>query len=265
MKPFRWNIKKKEQLGKLLIGERAWHYSGYLQELRECSVKVLARSQHKRMIFVGRSAENIFDYLSGILDKTLEADNLDMLNISNRFYSINELAQKEPKTYMALKEHFILLNIAPKQLIHAKKGICFVDLVCEGSTFDRLFEFIERWCKEEQIDKKSVWCKIKFLGITSRKKNSPNTFRWYQDSIWTNYKFKIETQSISISTRMWDYMGNRQNKVTSTNSPSTWRDERILLPFREDENLKALRLAFYIYTRALDEKKLFVSQLSKTT
>jgi len=263
MKPFRWNIKKKEQLGQLLSGEIATFYRGYLKELRDCSANVLAYSDNRRMIFVGRSAENIFDYLSGILENTFYENRVEHLNISNRFYHIHELVKEAPDSYYALKEHFEALKISPKQLIKDKHGICFVDLVCEGFTFDRLFEFIERWCNEENIDKKSVWKKIKFIGITSRVKNSPNTYRWYQHTAWIDYKYKIQSQSISISYRMWNYMGNVQYKVTTTNKPNLWTSDKILLPARDSEQLKALRLAYTIYNRGLNERKeLFV--LSKS-
>jgi len=255
MKPFRWNIKKKEQLGQLLLGEMATFYMGYLEELQICSAKVLEHSDNRRMIFIGRSVENIFDYLSGTLHNIPHGEKLEHLNISNRFYKINDLAKEYPNSYNALKNHFKILKIAPKQLISDQNGICFVDLVCEGFTFDRLFEFIEKWCSEENLDKKSVWRKIKFLGITSRVKNSPNTYRWYQHAIWLNYKYKVESQSISISSRMWNYMGNNQYKVTTTNKPNLWTSEKILLPSRDIEQLMALRLAYTIYSRALSERK----------
>jgi len=259
MKPFRWDIKKREQLGQLLDGEIATFYSGYLKELRVCSAKVLEYSDDRRMVFVGRSAENIFDYLSGILENTLFENRVEILNISNRFYQIKALAKEAPDSYYALKQHFEALGISPKQLIADKHGICFVDLVSEGFTFDRLFEFVEWWCNEESIDKQSVWRKIKFLGITGRSKNSPNTYRWYQHAGWLKYKYKIASQSISISQRMWHYMGNIQCKVTETNKPDSWTNDEILVPPREKEQLKALRLAYIIYHRALKERKdLFV-------
>ncbi len=47
MKPFRWNLKKREQLGGLLDGEKASIVLEYLDDLRECAAKVLARSDQR--------------------------------------------------------------------------------------------------------------------------------------------------------------------------------------------------------------------------
>jgi hypothetical protein len=255
MKPFRWNIKKREQLGRLLEGEMAWYYRGYFEELRACSEKVLAYSGNRRMVFVGRSAENIFDYLTGVLEGTPSESSVEHLNISNRFEHIDTLATKAPKRYAALKQHFELIGISPRQLLHDKQGICFVDLVSEGFTFDRLYEFVDRWCNDEGIDKRSVWKKIRFIGITMRTKNSPNTYRWYQHTAWRDRQLKIEAMSISISPKMWRYMGNTQAKVTPTNRPDSWGSDTLLLPPRDQNNLKALRLAYHIYRLGLQERK----------
>lgn len=63
MKPFRWNLKKREQLGSLLAGDKSSVVLKYLDDLRECSAKVVARSDQRILVFVGRSPENIFDNL----------------------------------------------------------------------------------------------------------------------------------------------------------------------------------------------------------
>ncbi len=83
MKPFRWNLKKREQLGSLLDGEKGSNVLHYIDELRECAAKVLARSDQRNLIFVGRSPENIFDYLSGVLQNTSWEYKIENLNISN--------------------------------------------------------------------------------------------------------------------------------------------------------------------------------------
>lgn len=263
MKPFRWNIKKKEQLGSLLGKTRLSLPRLYIKEVRECAAKVLSRSNNKKMIFVGRSPENIFDYLSGVLQNTKMEQNIDILNISTSFYDINKLARKLPESYKALKDHFKLLKISPDQIISTKQGICFVDLVSSGSTFDNLFEFINKWCIDDKVDRNAVWRKIKFLGITMRTENSPNTYRWYQHAIWLTHDIKIKAQSISVSRNTWLYWGNYQSKSSNTNKPETWGNEQILLPPREKERLVALRVAYTIYHRGLQEKLIFSKEFAK--
>ena len=263
MKPFRWNLKKREQLGSLLVGERSEIYSGYLDEVRVCAAKVVARSDNRKLIFVGRSPENLFDYLSGIMAETTWDSNLDNLNISNRFNKVKTIAKTMPDKYRALKDHFEEVGISPVQLIYHKAGICFVDLVCEGFTFDRLFEFYDNWCNEEGVDKQPVLKKMRFLGITGRQKNSPNTWRWYQHAEWLESNVHISAMSISVSLQMWSHMGDYQPKMSNCNFLEKWGDDSMLDPPRDKKRLEALRTAYDIYQVSLTEKYQFVKELAK--
>ena len=263
MKPFRWNLKKREQLGSLLNNYKSESDLYYIDDIRECAAKVLARSDNRRLIFVGRSPENIFDYLSGVLQHTSWEEKLEHLNISNRAREIDDIAKKNPDSYMALKEHFRALGISPNQLIECKLGVCFVDLVYEGFTFERLFEFYSRWCEEERLDTASVWKKIRFLGITSRKKNSPNTWRWYQEADWLLNNPYITGQSIAIDRFFWSYMGDYQSKTINPNRPKDWSDESILIPPRDEKRLEALGLAYAFYSYGLNDKLKFCKDLAK--
>lgn len=91
MKPFRWNLKKREQLGTLLDIDAESTYADYEAHLVDCASKVVARSNGKKIIFVGRSPENIFDYISGIVQKTTFEESVDILNISNRFREVDDI------------------------------------------------------------------------------------------------------------------------------------------------------------------------------
>lgn len=263
MKPFRWNLKKREQLGSLLVSDNSSIVLEYLDDLRECSAKVLARSDQRNLIFVGRSPENIFDYLSGIFQNTSWEDKIENLNISNRFKKIADIANELPESYKSLKQHCELLHLSPEQLISSEVGICFVDLVCEGNTFDRLFEFYDRWSMEEKVDVASVWKKLRFLGITSRKKNSPNTWRWYQHADWITNNRDLTAQSISIDQFFWSHMGDHQPKTIKSNPPERWNDESILSPPRSENQLQALRVAYEIYKFGLSDKLNFSKELAK--
>lgn len=263
MKPFRWNLKKREQLGSLLDGEKGSVVLHYLDELRECAAKVLARSDQRNLIFVGRSPENIFDYLSGVLQNTSWEYNIENLNISNRFKKIADIANQLPESYKSLKQHCELLHLSPAQLISSETGVCFVDLVSEGNTFDRLFEFYDRWCAEEKADLASVWKKLRFLGITIRTKNSPNTWRWYQHADWITNNRDLTAQSISIDHEFWSHMGDYQPKTINPNPPEKWNDESILSPPRSENRLEGLRVAYEIYQFGLSDKENFSKELAK--
>ncbi|HEY7768416.1 tetratricopeptide repeat protein, partial [Longimicrobium sp.] len=90
--PFRWDVSRREQLGRLLEAELPpvppWHSGrgmiGLLPELRPCAAGVVARAGDARLVFVGRSLENVFDYLSGILSDTEWPGRCELLLVSLR-------------------------------------------------------------------------------------------------------------------------------------------------------------------------------------
>ncbi|MDM8558355.1 hypothetical protein [Candidatus Parabeggiatoa sp. HSG14] len=262
MKPFRWNIRKKEQLGSLLDITAEEAYDDYEDHLAECASKVVARSGGRKLIFVGRSPENIFDYLSGVFENTNHESQIDILNISNRFMDIDNIRKELPLSYKALKDHFMVLGIAPNQIVLNTKGICFCDLVYWGGTFEKLFEFIQKWSIEERSDFPSIINKTSFIGITQRTKNNPNTWRWQQNADWVKNHNKLRVKNISIPERLWDYLGNQQVKVAKTNYPERWGGKEVMLPPREEGNIKALKQAYEIYCQGVKQKVLFAERLA---
>lgn len=262
MKPFRWNLNKREQLGRLIEGEGSPSYPGYEHELAECAVKVVARSSGRRIIFVGRSPENIFDYLSGVFNATSHESKIGMLNISNRFRDIESIKQELPTSYLALKDHFSALNISPKDIATDQEGVCFCDLVASGGTFEQIFSFIQAWVLEENKDLRAVEHKLSFVGITQRTKNSPNTWRWQQHANWVVEHNRLIVKNVSVPASLWDYLGNRQRKVSKTNVPEAWGDDELLLPPRDEGNIKALKQAYNIFTLGAAQRKDFAEKLA---
>ena len=262
MKPFRWNLAKREQLGGLLSGDINFVYSDYEIELEDCTAKVLARSKNRKIIFVGRSPENIYDYLAGILQNTKHENRMDLLNISNRFRDVREIRNEIPQSYDALKQHFQELEISPQQLISSSVGICFSDLVASGGTFEQLFIFLKTWAIEDGLDFKSVAKKIGYIGITQRQKNSPNTWRWNQRLDWVKDYREMYIKNVSVPESLWNYLGNQQHKVTKGNVPENWGRDEILLPSREENNLQALRQAYQIYQLGLSRRSQMAARLA---
>jgi len=80
LKPFRWNIAKREQIGRLLEAPSpAGDVPGLHDTLRAVSAKILARSDDSDLVFVGRSVESFYDYLSGIFHDVPNAPSLTLL------------------------------------------------------------------------------------------------------------------------------------------------------------------------------------------
>jgi len=263
MKPFRWNLKKREQLGELISGREPNFDESYTQELIESSARLVARSESRKIVFVGRSPESYFDFLSGAMIETSKNSDIELLNISNRFEDIRDFKQTMPDAYLAIKSHFEILGISPQNLIAHNKGIYFCDLVHSGATFGKLFEFLIDWTKQEKLSVASLISKIGFLGITQRTKNSPKTWRWQQHQEWVKKYRMLKIKNISISYWFWDYLGNRQEKVTRSNFPNKWSDESILNPFRGEKELNALTQAYHLFNLGVKNKKLLAKELGK--
>jgi len=262
MKPFRWNIKKKEQLGGLL--DIKAEKPRYPDKLADCAAKMVARSSNGKIVFVGRSPESIFDYLSGVFDGTSYEDKMDILNISNSFREIDDIRKKLPSAYVALKVHFVELGISPEQVLAEPNGICFTDLVDSGGTFEQLFDFIQQWALEDKQNFPALLGKLSFLGLTYRTENSPNTWRWQQNADWVKQHSKLTVKNVSLPPELWRYLGNYQLKVADTNKPERWGSADIMLPPREKDNLRALKQAYQRYTLGLEQKLAFAERLAAT-
>ena len=90
-KPFRWDIKRREQLGSLVDVPVEYPFPGLIPGLRHACARILALSEDSDLVFVGRSPESFFDYLSGMLLGTSWAGRLCLLNVSMRHRSLAEI------------------------------------------------------------------------------------------------------------------------------------------------------------------------------
>ena len=271
-KPFRWNIKKREQLGRLLDGEVNTVEYDFLDELRECTSKVLSRSGGGRMVFVGRSPENYFDYLSGILAGTSWEAQVDLLPFSMRnigynsdFTTVGCVARGASESYAALRELFRQFRIIPNQLIAGGQHTVFVDLVWTGGTFGNLYEFLIAFAEESRASTKKLGEKIRFLGITERTKTSPNTQRWWQNAEWSKRLPPSSIINVSIDRSYWGHLGNNQSKTTLSHYPERWTSPQG--PQHSAEQLQALRFAVYLYELGCtrEEREKFCRLMSERT
>ncbi len=266
MKPFRWDITRREQLGSLpdVWGEISV-YRGYTRDLAECAARVLARSFNRRLVFVGRSPENIFDYLSGVLADTVYADRLDLLNVSLRdFPDVARIKTRKPEYYRMLCEHLDATRLSPADIIADPRGVCFCDLVAGGTTFEQIYTLLETRALDEGLDLAALQRKISFLGLTPRKKTSPNTWRWQQHASWVKQNRLIQVKNLSISWLLWDYLGNWQSKTTPSHTSWRWGTKESLRPPRQYEHTKALKQAYQIHERARDDRPRFLRRLART-
>lgn len=138
-KPFRWDLTREEQLGRLVKTAMPSEWDAKpLEELERCCAKVAAYAGNSRLVFVGRSPESLFDYMSGLLTDTSWADRLILFYFSMRFLDEQRLRREHSSALSAMRAYMQQLDLHPQALTNSKLPIAFVDLVASGETFHNL-------------------------------------------------------------------------------------------------------------------------------
>ncbi|MFC0033457.1 hypothetical protein ACFFMM_28435 [Micromonospora chaiyaphumensis] len=237
--PFRWDLVTPDQLGSMLAGgpePELW----FIDDLTECAGKVLARSGNGDLLFVGRSLDSMFDLLSGALAGIATEQRLARLPFSFHRRPVVDGRGKwrvpalsaEQRT--AARRVLTDLDVTPHALARRRRPVTFVDVVHEGSTFAELFELLDDWIAESREPWEVVRRKLRFLGVTRRRKTSPHTWRWQQHAEWTRRLPAASVQNVSLHALVWSYFGDHQTKLTRSFRPDRWlrpddgpgRDER---------------------------------------
>lgn len=260
--PFRWKIESPDELGSLINPD--FELSGWLlSNVRYCAARILMFSQNSRLIFVGRSLDNVHDYLCAILENTSWNKRLARLNISLYGHSIDSIEQNYPQSFQSLKTYFEDLDIDPVAIITSKLPTTFVDVVYEGGTYEQVFKLLNNWSAEIQNETVAINKKLRFIGVTIRKKTSPNTWRWQQQTEWTKYLKSSNIKNVSMDYGFWTYVANAQPKITRSFTPQMWPTEEAEPPDHSEETIQALNEAHSLYKagRSKDEKLLFSGEL----
>lgn len=246
-RPFRWRLVEPDQLGALLdgIGEPSLWFA---DELVECAAKVLARCGDGELFFVGRSADSVFDLLSGALNETSWRDRLHQLPLSlfgvdGQHLSVTEVRQ--------LRANLADCGITADALARRKHPVVFVDLVYRGSTFENLFHVLSEWVEQDNAQWDVIRLKLRFLGITWRAKTSPNTWRWHQHADWVNELPKRAIRNVSLDGAVWSYFGDSQPKMTPSFRRTLWSSEGVNAPRHSDTVRTALAEAAAIVDHGL--------------
>jgi hypothetical protein len=260
--PFRWDLARQEQLGRLIEGPMAESYAAFLDDLRDCCARVVAFCGNADLVFIGRSPESIFDYLSGLLSDTSWADRCTLFLFSMRCALRGDTAPS-PSALGAIRDQFRSADIGPEQLLRRPRPVAFVDIVYTGETLGNFVGLLLAWTREIRADEAAVKGKMRFVGITMREKTSPKTWRWQQHVAWAR-AFPSAIMNVSVPFRLYRYLGDDQEKVTPSNTPGRWGEESLRRPPRDPRHLKALRLAYHLYClgRTPEHRRAFAGRLT---
>jgi hypothetical protein len=261
---FRWNIARREQLGSLVEGQSGrnaataaaqhaaprapnWEppFDMLLEELRRCCARVLAMAGDSRLVFIGRSPESFYDYLTGAFTGTSWSTRLTLLNVSLRACPA-EWAELDSAAREGIAEQFRSINLDPARVARSPRPIALIDLICEGGTFGSLTDLLSSWAAAEQVSQRAVWRRLRIVGITQwcEPTTAPSPWRRLD---WASRFRPQSLKGVSIPGWFWTYLGDDQKKVSRSNPPSRWGDSEMALPPREPERNEALRLARALY------------------
>ncbi len=224
--PFRWDLVSPDQLGSLLEGAGEpdlW----FLDSLVACAAKVLARAGDGDLFFVGRSLDSMFDLLSGALSGVAAAPRVHRLPLSFARKGVPAGGRWGPRPLSDAERRQARRILAaggldPRALARRARPATFADVVAGGSTFTELFTLLRDWIAEDRAQWDVIRRKLRFIGVTVRRRTNPNTFRWQQHASWTRLLPARAVLNVSLDWPAWTYLADRQVKLTRSFTPDRW-------------------------------------------
>jgi len=267
IKPFRWNLAKREQIGALADVAAAETYPGFAEHLRTTAALVLARAGDSDLVFVGRSPECLFDYLSGMLAQVPGAPSLTLFHFSAPYEPAYAVAKTHRDELDALFAYFVSERLDPQAIATYGKQVRFIDVVSTGQTFGRLVELLHHWTHQQGADWNVVQRRIGFVGLTHQSTAGPNVWRWWQHQAWVKALTKTPIKNVSVPGDFWGFIANSDAKVTPSHWLKRWASIDATMPCRDDHRLRALRLALDNYDsgRDRDERARFIRELTQAS
>jgi hypothetical protein len=210
--PYRWDLVRPDQLGTLLDGVPEPSLA-FVDELVTCAAKVVARSGDGDLVFVGRAVDSIHDLLSGAFDGLDAAQRLRRLPLSAVHWWLAERDEARDVLTRA--------GLTPSALQRRRRPVTFVDIVAQGSSYEALFTLIRTWVADEGAQWDVVRRKLRFVGITDRRRTSPKTTRWQRDAEWPRELPGGAVVNVSMDMSLWSYLADYQPKTNWWFVPSS--------------------------------------------
>ena len=259
---FRWNITRREQLGRLVDGEPVEVHPDWLEELRACCARVIAMAGDARLVFIGRSPEQLYDYLTGALANTSWSGRLTLINLSLKSTG-SDSREPDAAAFGVLREQFAAERLDPRAIVTSPHPVALIDLIYGGETFGKLTDFLVSWTAVSGIDWRAVRRRLRIVGITERHETSPRTWRW-RTLPWAARYRPSALKGVSIPYWFWSHLGDSEKKVSRANPPVRWGDPEMARPPRGDDFTEALRVAVALHDigRTRAERDLLAAAIS---
>lgn len=264
--PFRWDISRREQLGALANASqtRLTPEPDFLDALRQTAAQVVAFFGVSDLAFIGRTPENLFDYLSGMFQDIPNTPDLHLIQFSLRWAGEGGVKAIASDRLEGLFEYFRAEGLSPKALSQSPRRTAFVDFVAYGGTLQNLFALLKLMAERDQVDWNAAQRRLMIVGITTRTKNSPKTWRWQQNQDWLHLIPDTEIKNVSAPGFFTYYIANEQPKLTYSHHPAHWAVARQNPQGPSEAQLQALEHALALFNRGRVERAEFAARLSKT-
>ncbi len=267
-KPFRWSLTKREQLGTLVdtVVKPIRLTDEFLSDLRAVCARVLALSGAANLAFIGRSPENLFDYLSGVFADIEPAPNRHLIQFSLRYAGEGGVAAMPADQLSGLFDYFTEEGVDAASIATGARPLALVDFVAYGGTMENLITLLKLQAERDQVDWNAVQRRLMIIGLTTRTKNSPNTWRWQQEQDWLGLIPDAVIKNVSAPSRFIFYIANIQPKVTRSHHPGQWAEPRETAATPSADQQRALLHALGLFERAntKDEKARLAALIAKT-
>jgi hypothetical protein len=243
VRPFRWDIAKRSQLGGLPKVEFPEIYAGFEEDLLRCCARVTAFCGDSDIVFVGRSPDSLFDLLSGLLYDTSWRGRLSRFDVSMAY----GVADEHEHEFHAISRYFEHLELSPKLLVARPRPVALVDFVAKGRTFGILLDLLHRFSLRDGVEWRAVARQVRLIGLTERTKTSPNTWRWQQHAEWVGTLRPRSIKNVAVDERLWTYLAEEQPKITHGYPAPWWGEPSYNEPPRHDDARTALAFAVHLF------------------
>lgn len=252
--PFRWDVRQRGTVGVVIDEDWTLPPIGYVEPgfyvwLRACCALVVARSAGGDLVFVGRSPENLYDHLRGLLAGTSWADRPRLLQFSARCGPCD----LTPSRVASFRRYCAAVGLHPRDLAARGRPLALVDLVCSGETLGILVGLLAVWARECGVPWRAVRARLRIIALVNRAWHSgtdrPASDDWQELSAWVAlYLAPGAVRNIAIDAHWWGFLGNDEAKVTPSYTPPRWgTDEAARRPAHWPQREVALRLAYGLY------------------
>ena len=204
--------------------------------------RVIAFSGNGDLVFVGRSPDPLFDFLSGAFAGTSWEGRLRQLPVSLRGYSG---AWSVPGMRETLRRYLAGLDLGPRQ-IGSRRPTTLVDMVATGGTFGDLVRIWHRWAQADRVPWVELQRKLRLIGLVVRTKTSPKAWRWQQHADWARLLPARAIRNVSAPDWfIYELAGG--DKASHSFPPTHWDNPMMSEPSRDPDVRAGLRIAVYLY------------------